>query len=172
MLDILKTRRSIRKFQDKEIEKEKIDSILKAALLSPSSRSRRPWEFVLVRDKEALKILSQSREHGSELLEGAPLCIVVLADQEACDVWIEDASIASIIMQLTAHSLGLGSCWVQIRERLDKDNKKSEDYIKKFLEIPQKYSVECMIAVGYPDEVKQPYNEENLPYNKIHFEKY
>lgn len=172
MLDLLKTRRSIRRFQDKDVEKEKLDIIIKAALLSPSSRTRRPWEFIVVTDKDILKKLSQCREHSSQLIAGAPLAIVIAADPKTCDVWIEDSSIASIIIQLTAHSLGLGSCWVQVRERLHSNNKKAEDYIKEVLGIPDNYVVESMVAMGYPDEEKKAYDLEELPYGKVHYNKY
>jgi len=172
MLDLLKSRRSIRKYQDKQVEKEKVDAIIKGALLAPSSRSRRPWEFVVVTDKEILKNLSQCREHGSQFLAGAPMGIVVIADPEVCDVWIEDASITSIIIQLTTQSLGLGSCWIQVRERFNSDNVKAEEHIKETLGIPEKYHVECIIATGYPAEQKKPYDEGELLYNKIHRETY
>lgn len=172
MIDLLTTRRSIRKFQNKGIEKEKIEAILKGALLSPSSRSIRPWEFIAVTDKELLQKLSLSKEHGSEFLEGAPLGIVIIADPEACDVWIEDSSIAAIITQLTAQSLGLGSCWIQIRERFHLENEKAEDYVKGILGIPGKYKVECIIAIGYAREEKKAYTDEDLKYNKIHIDKF
>jgi len=102
--DLLKKRRSIRKYINKKIEKEKVDMIIKSALMSPSSRGRRPWEFVLVEDRDLLEKLSNCREHGSQFLKEAALAVVVLADPDKCDVWIEDASIASLIIQLTAHS--------------------------------------------------------------------
>ncbi len=170
--DLVKSRRSIRKFQNREVEKEKLDTILKSALMSPSSRSRRPWEFIVVTDKDLLKKLSQCREHSSSFLAGAPLGIVVVADPEKCDVWIEDASIASIIIQLAAHSLGLGSCWIQVRERFRPHNVKAEEYIKDILGIPDKYNVECIVAVGYPAEDKPAYREEDLLYDKIHMNKW
>lgn len=170
--DLLKSRRSIRKFQAVEVEKEKIDKILKSALLAPSSRSKRPWEFIAVTDKELLQRLSQCRERISSFLADAPLGIVVIADAEASDVWTEDATIASILIQLSAHSLGLGSCWIQVRERFGADSVKAGDYIKKTLGIPDKYEVECMLAVGYPAEEKRAYTEDELPYNKIHFDRY
>lgn len=172
MLDLLLTRRSIRKFQDKSIEKEKINTILKSALLSPSSRDRKPWEFVVVTDREILNKLSRCREHGSQFLEEAPLGIVIIADPEACDVWIEDTSIAAIIIQLTAHSLGLGSCWVQVRERMHSDSKKAEDYIKEVLGIPDKYKVECIIGIGYKGEDKEAHDASKLPYDKVHYERF
>ena len=172
MYELLKTRRSIRKFQNKEVEKEKIDTILRCALLSPSSRSRRPWEFVVVTDKKMLKELSKCREHSSGFLAGAPVGIVVIADPEKCDVWVEDASIASIIMQLAAHKLGLGSCWIQVRRRTAPNGKETGDYIKELLGIPSKYEVECIIALGYPDEERCPYSETDLLYDKIHYGKF
>ena len=81
LIDILKSTRSIRKFQNKEVEKEKIDVILKSALLSPSSRSIRPWQFIAVTDAELIRQLSLCREPASQFLSGAPLAIVVLADK-------------------------------------------------------------------------------------------
>jgi nitroreductase len=172
LYDLLKSRRSIRSFLDREVEKEKADIILKSALLSPSSRSIRPWEFIAVTNENLLMQLSRCKEHGSQFLAGAPLGIVVIADPQACDAWIEDASIASIIIQLAAQSLGLGSCWIQVRERYHSRDKKAEDFIKEVLGIPEKYSVECIVAIGYPAEVKKPYDENGLLYGKLHFDKY
>jgi nitroreductase len=172
MLNLLKSRRSIRKFQEREIEKEKIDTILKSALLSPSSRGRRPWEFVAVTDKGLIQKLSQSKQSGSQFLKGAPLGIVVLANKNLCDVWIEDTSIVATIIQLTAQDLGLGSCWIQIRERLYSEDKNADTYIKEILNIPENCSVECIIAIGYPNENKEAYNEEDLLFEKVHYNGY
>jgi nitroreductase len=172
VFEILKSRRSIRKYEDREIEKEKADILLKAALLAPSSRGKKPWEFIAVTDKNLLKKLSESKEYGSQFLEGAPLGILVLADKECCDVWIEDASIAGAIIHLAAHSLGLGSCWIQIRERMHNKEEMAEDYIKKLFNIPARYAVECIISVGYPAEDKKAYEDNDLIYNKLHFNGY
>jgi len=172
MLDLLKQRRSIRKYQDRAVEQEKLDIILKSALLAPSSRGIRPWEFIVVTDKEILEKLSQCKAHSSQFLKDAPLGIVVIADMTASDVWIEDVSIASTIIQLTAQYLGLGSCWIQIRNRKTADNKSSEDYVKELLNIPEKYSVDNIIAIGYPGEQKKPYDENALLYDKVHMERY
>jgi len=168
--DMLKARRSIRNFSDKEVEKEKIDIILKSALLAPSSRSIRPWEFIAVTDKELLEKLSKCKEHGSQFLTNAKLGVLVIADPEKSDVWIEDASIASIVMQLAAQSLDLGSCWIQIRQRFHSEQKSAEAYIKELMQIPEKYCVESIIAIGYPDESRKPYDENELNFDKLHFE--
>jgi nitroreductase len=170
--DLLKSRRSIRKFENREVEKEKIDTILKSALLAPSSRAIRPWEFIAVTDRTLLKKLSGCKEYGSELLAGAPLGIVVIADPKACDVWVEDASIASIIIQLSAQSLDLSSCWIQVRERFHSGEVKAEDYIKGVLGIPEKYSIECIVAIGYPAEEKRAYGDNELLYDKIHINRF
>ena len=172
LFDILKSRRSIRKFQNKEVEKEKIDVILKSALLSPSSRSIRPWQFIAVTDVELIRQLSLCRGPASQFLESAPLAIAVTADKGASDVWIEDTSIAAAIIQLTVQDLGLGSCWIQVRERFHTEQETAEEYIREVLGIPEQYSVECMIAIGYAGEEKKPYEEESLLYQKLHFNKF
>jgi len=169
MLDILQRRRSIRKYKEDKVEKEKVDRLIKAALLSPTSKNRRPWEFIFVDDRALLLKLSESKEHGCAFLKEAALGIVVIADPDKCDVWIEDASIASIILHLTAELMDLGSCWIQIRERWHDELTTSEEYIKDVLNIPDKYKVESIIAIGYPDEKKSPHDESELQYNKVHF---
>jgi len=171
VLELLKKRRSIRKYQDKKIEKEKIDALIKGALVSPSSKNNRPWEFIVVTDEEILEKLSQSK-HGAQMLKGAPLGIVVLADPNKSDVWVEDASIASTNIIITAESLGLGSCWVQIRNRMYSPDKTAEEYVKEILDIPEEFRVLSIISIGYPDEVKAPHKEENLLYERVHYNKF
>lgn len=167
--ELLKSRRSIRKYKEQEVEKNKVETILKSALMAPSSMDRKPWEFIAVTDKDKLEKLSKCKKHGASFLDGAPLGIVVVADIEKCDVWIEDASITATIIQLTVQSLGLGSCWIQIRERFDCNNESSEKLVRSLLEIPENYAVLCIISIGYPDEEKNSMNENELPYEKIHY---
>lgn len=114
LLDLLRKRRSIRRYKDRPVEKEIIDILKEVALRSPSSRGINPWRFFFITDKARLEELSRSKEQGSSFLRGAGLGVVVCADEKESDVWIEDCSIASIIMQLAGISLGLGSCWIQI----------------------------------------------------------
>ena len=167
MLDILRDRRSIRRYKDEKIDEQIIEQLKEAALRSPSSRGINPWRFLFITDKEKLEVLSRAKKSGSGFLKGAGLGVVVIARDEESDVWIEDCSIASIILQLAGHSLGLGSCWVQIRNRMHDDGQTSEDYIRKVLDLPERSKVECMIAFGYPDEIKEPHSRSELKYEKI-----
>lgn len=170
--DLAKNRRSIRKYLEKSVEREKIEQILQTALMSPASKRTNGWEFVVVEDKEMLKKMSECRPFGSKLVEGAPLAIVVIADSEKSDVWYEDASIAATFIQLQAEDLGLGSCWVQVHNREKNEQQTAEDYIKGLLNIPQNLCVLNIVAIGYKDEERKPYDEEKLQYEKIHWEKF
>ncbi|MCK9564725.1 MAG: nitroreductase family protein [Methanothrix sp.] len=167
MLDILRGRRSIRRYKDREIEAEKIELLMEAALRSPSSRGINPWRFLFVTDRSLLSELSRAKESGSSFLNGASIGVVVCAAQGESDVWVEDCTIAAIILQLAGQSLGLGSCWIQIRKRMHSSNLSSEDYIKRVLDLPENFIVECMIALSYPDEDKEPVPKEKLEYEKI-----
>jgi nitroreductase len=168
VISLIQKRRSIRRFLEKPVEAEKIDLLIEAALRAPSSRGLNPWEFVVVTDKDLLAKLSQAKQHGSAFLKNAPLGIVACADPEKSDVWVEDASIASIFIHLAAESLGLGSCWIQIRERMHDGKKSAQEHVTETLNIPAKMRVESIIAVGYPDETKPPHGKEELLYEKVH----
>jgi nitroreductase len=167
MLDILRKRRSIRKYKDKEIEQSIIEDIKEAALRSPTSRGVGPWRFFFITDRARLDELSRSKKSGSSFLKGAAMGVVVCADETQSDVWIEDCSIAAIIMQLTGQSLGLGSCWIQIRNRLHRDAMASEDFVRTVLNLSDNMRVESIIAFGYPDEELLPRPKEQLEYDKI-----
>jgi nitroreductase len=170
IFELLKTRRSIRKYLPKAVEPEKIDQITLAALMSPASKRSNPWEFIVVTENEMLLKLSESRSHSSQMLADSPLGIVVIADESKSDVWMEDASIAAIIMQLQAQDLGLGSCWIQVYGR-DKDaDTTAEEFIKKLLNIPQQFHVLCILSIGYPNEERKHFDTDKLAITKIHSE--
>lgn len=169
-LNLLRERRSVRLFKKKQVEKDKINILIEAALRSPSSRSLNPWEFIVVTNPTKLLELSKSKPHGSGFLKGAPLGIVVIADPEKCDVWVEDCSIASILIQLAAESIGLKSCWIQIRKRFYNKTTTAEKKVSEILNIPENYNIESIIAIGYPDEIKEGHSEESLQTSKVHYE--
>ena len=171
-LSLIQRRRSIRAYLNKPIEPEKIELLLEAALRAPSSRSIYPWEFIVIDRPELLEKLAKSKQHGSSFLKNAPLGIVICADPQKCDVWVEDTSIAATYIQLAAESLGLGSCWIQIRERMHDSAKTAGEYIGETLGIPGGLKVASIIAVGYPDEKPEPHKKEDLRYGKVFYNKY
>jgi nitroreductase len=171
-LDILRQRRSIRTSVKKPVEREKIDQLIEAALRAPSSRGLNPWQFILVSDKDLLTALARAKPHGASFLASAPLGIVVCADSNRSDVWIEDAAIASTLIHLAAVSLELGSCWIQIRKRMHDPSKTAQAYVRDVLDVPDSLAVESIIAVGYPDEIKPGHPKKDLPDGKVHNNRY
>ena len=168
----IRQRRSIRKYTDKIIEPEKMDQIIEAILRSPSSKRHNPWQFIVVTEPELLERLSKSKPHGSSFLANAPLAIVVCGDPSVTDTWIEDTTIASIFGQLTAESLGLGSCWIQIRDRRHNSQLLSEAYIADLLNIPADLKAESIIVIGYPDEQKPLKPLSDLQFDKVKLNSY
>lgn len=171
MLEVIRSRRSTRKFRDEKLEPEKLQRVLKAGLLAPSSCNKRPVEFIVVQDRETLGKLKECKSFGTAGLDTAPCAIVVIADSETSDVWVEDASIATILLQLEAESLGLGSVWIQIRNRRSNTGN-SEDDIRAVLNIPEKYGVLDIVAVGYKDERKDAYGEDDIDFSPVHNERF
>lgn len=168
MLSLLRQRRSIRAFENRPLDSATIRTLVECILRSPSSRNIRPWEFVVVTDKSLLCTLADSKQHGSSFLSQAPLGVIVCAHEHASDVWIEDCSIASIVVQLSAESMGLGACWIQIRKRNHDAATSSEEFIRKHAHIPETLRVESIIAIGYPAENKAPHAVESLLHEKVH----
>lgn len=162
----------MRKFTGEEVNQEEVVTLLKAALMSPSSKRSNYWQFIAVDDKETLEKLSHCKEMGAAFLAEAALAIVVMADPLASDVWIEDAAIASIMIQLQAEDLGLGSCWVQVRERFTATGMPSGEYVHEVLDIPLQLQVVSIIAVGHKGMERKPFNEEHLQWEKVHINKY
>lgn len=171
-LQLLQKRRSIRKFGQSRVEKEKIDYILESLLRSPSSRSLNPWEFVVVDDPEILANLAQAKPHGASFIKNAPLAIAICARPEVCDVWVEDCSIAAILTHLAAADVGLGSCWVQLRLRQHESGESASTYAARLLELPEGVEVEAVIALGYPAEEKAGHSRDDLLWSRIHHNRY
>jgi nitroreductase len=168
-IDLLRARRSIRRFQDRPVEKDKIEVLMEAILRSPSSRGFNPWEFVVVSDPAMLARLSKAKPHGAAFLKNAPLAVVVCADPERSDVWVEDAAIASIILHLAAADLGLGSCWIQIRQREHDEKQSAGEYIAGLLGLRKGLEVESIIAAGYSAEEKPGHPASSLLFDKVRF---
>ena len=167
MLEILYNRRSTRKFSEKKVDDDIIHQLLKAGLHSPSSKNSQPWAFVVVDDPELLSQLSIAKPHGACLLKHAPLAVVVAGDKTKSDVWIEDCSIASIILQLAAEALGLGSCWVQIHRRYHDDDKTANEFISELLNIPDHLEVLSIVGIGYKAADRPALSDKEMDWNKV-----
>ncbi|MFH0728858.1 MAG: nitroreductase family protein [Pseudomonadota bacterium] len=170
--DLIRSRRSIRQYEDRPVEPEKIDLLVEAVLRSPSSRGFNPWSFIVVTDPDTLTALSKAKPHGASFLARAPLAVVICADPGKSDVWVEDASIAAIYLHLAATDLGLGSCWIQLRERKYSEKETARDYVARLLGVPDGIEVEAIIAIGYPKEEKAPHPQSSLVYDKVSWERY
>lgn len=164
------TRRSIRKYQDRKVEKEVIEQLMKTAVVSPSGRNGRPYEFVVVDDKEIIKKLAHSKESGAQFAENAPLMIVTLYHEYPTGE--DDACIASTIIQLKAHELGLGSCWLQTKGKIGTNGKTCYENIREILNLPKDIYISNMISLGYPAEERPAYTEKDMDMTKVHFNKW
>lgn len=165
---LLVNRRSIRRYTPQPIDSEHVRMILEAALLSPTSKSSRAWEFVVIEDKQTLDSLSQCKMAGAGPVAKATLAVVVAVDTTSTEPWIEDGSIAASNMMLQAADLGIGSCWIQVRGRGTADGTPSEDFVQDLLGIPEHIIPLCIITLGYADEQRKPQDCEKLLWEKIH----
>lgn len=172
LLELMCGRRSIRKYTAEVIPAEKLQTVLQAGLLSASGRSRRPWEFIVVRNKEMMKKMSECRVGAAKMLEGADTAIVVVANPDLTDVWTEDCSIAMANMHLMAHSLGIGSCWIQGRLRVSSDGNSTESYLRNLLLYPENYRLEAILSLGMPLNHPERYQLDDLHTEKIHWGKF
>ena len=133
---VIEQRRSIRKYKDKPVPKEKIMKILESGRIAPSASNRQPWHFIVVQNKEMIKKLAKQ-----DWAASAPAMIVCLADVEASPNWCQnDLGIAVEHMVLTAWDLGLGTCWMGQSNR--------EDLLKELLGIPDKYRPIALYTLG------------------------
>ena len=172
LLEIMRKRRSVRKYTNETVSDEQLQHILQAGLLSPSGRRIRPWEFIVVKDRDVLQKLAYSRTGAADMLKNASCAIVLIADYNKTDVWIEDCSIAIAYMHLMADSLGLGSCWIQGRLRESAEGISSDEYVRNLLGYPENLCLEAILSIGVPVEKKEPYAINELSEEKIHFNRY
>ena len=168
LLDIMKHRRSVRTYNGQPVSDKDVEQILLAGLFSASGRARRPWEFIVVRDKGLLQKLSVCREHGAGMLANADCAIVVLGDPQKTDVWAEDCSIAMANMHLMADYLGVGSCWIQNRLRTAPDGRPVTAYLRELLRFPEHLEAEAILSLGMTDNHPAPHTESELPLYQVH----
>jgi len=165
VLEVIKKRRSIRKFKKKEVEQEKIEEILKAAMYSPSAAHRRPWEFIVIKNQELKDKLSKSTPWCG-FVKDAPIVLVIAA--KLSPQWIEDCSIVAEAIYLEATNQGLGTCFCQILD----PKTHNEEYVRELIKTPKDVRILCLMPIGYPDEEKEEHSEKEFDKSKIHYEKY
>jgi len=171
MLKVIRQRHSIRSYQNKPVEDEKVEEILKAAQFAPSANHRCPWEFVVVDDPRTKENLSRATPWGS-FISQAPVVIVVCSDEEKSREWLEDASIVGAHIYLEATNQGLGTCWVQVRGSQTESSQDSESYVRQLLNIPNSFRVVAIFPIGYPAEEKPEHIDEEVLSEKIHKNKW
>jgi nitroreductase len=148
ILEMIKTRRSIRKYKPDPISEEEMNKILEAGRWAPSADNNQPWRFIVLRSQEMRKKLADTLTWG-RFLSQAPLGIAVTVNPGASNHPVEDGAAATQNMLLEAHSLGLGGCWIGTYDSSDEEN------AKKVLNVPEDEKLLSVIAIGHPAESPQ-----------------
>jgi nitroreductase len=171
-IELARERRSVRAFTEQKVERAKIEQIIETALRSPSGRGRRPYHLTVVDDRILIDKLAVAKEHGGTFLKSAQLAIVVCGEPQKSDMWIEDSTIAAVTMQYAVSDLGLGSCWVHMRDRNYNEKIKSTAYIAELLNLPEELEVLCILAVGYSAQTPAPLDHFSLKYKQVSLNNY
>lgn len=154
--EVIAKRHSVRKFEDRPVEREVIDAVLNAAQTAPSSKNCRSTAFMVIEDRDTIAAISEMRDFGSAFVRNAPAVVVVMGDETKTDLWVDNCAISATFVQLAATALDLGSCWVHVngrpRSREDASLGDAESYLKKLLGIRDGMRILCVIALGYPLE--------------------
>jgi len=168
LLEIIKTRRSVRRFKPTNVPDKMINSLIDSARHAPSADNIQPWEFVIVKDKRIKEQLAKTHAW-SHFVCDASVCIVVLGNEKMSPSYFAiDAACATENLLLASHSVGLGACWVAV---YDPHNPNFESYVRDVLNVPPHLRIIAMVPVGYPDEKAESRNLREL--NRIlHFDKY
>jgi nitroreductase len=135
----IQERHSVRAYLPEKVPENKVKKILEAARLAPSAGNRQPWHFIIVTDQDKRKYLSKGRF--ARFLVESPIVIVGCGDPTASPNWyVVDTAISMQNMVLTATAEGLGTCWI---------GSFNEDHVKRLLNIPNRFRVIAILAVGY-----------------------
>ncbi|MEF8878983.1 MAG: nitroreductase family protein [Candidatus Thermoplasmatota archaeon] len=165
-LEAVLNRRSIRKYSDRSIPKDKINTLLEAAMNAPSAKNEQTWCFVVLDEKQYLKKIAVSHPH-ADMLKQADKAILVCGDlkrEKTENYWMINCSAATENILIAAHGLGIGSCWIGIYPRAERVN-----MIKEIVELPDHVVPFALVSLGYPDEKHRRVNrfdESRVHYNK------
>ena len=161
-------RRSIRKFEDRPVGKEKIEQILKAAMQAPSAANQQAWEFIVVEDKDTLEKLSLMTPY-SKPVAGSAVTLVLLANSNEFKVptgWQQDMGAVAQNILLEVTHLDLGAVWLGVATA-----DFAVDYVNNFFSLPENIKPFALVAIGYPDGQKNEFVD-RYKSEKIHYEKY
>jgi nitroreductase len=147
VLEAIKSRRSIRKFRPEPVPQELLNKILEVGRLAPSAKNQQPWNFIILKDHKHRKRIAENTAENGDFLAEAAVGIAVVVDPAISAHCVEDGSITSNLMILTAHSLGLGTCWIGAY------GSEYEENVKELMKIPNEKRLLSIIALGYPNEV-------------------
>ena len=163
VINNIMTRTSVRQYQDKAVEQDKVETMLRAGMAAPTAVNKQPWHFVVVTDRQLISQLS--RQAGQ-----SPLLIVVCGDLSKAmqgkgqEYWIQDCSAATENLLLAAHAMGLGAVWTG---QWPMDDRYKET--QRLLSLPENIVPLATVVIGYPDEQPEPkdkWKPENVSYNK------
>jgi len=161
-MEVILTRRSIRKYRSETISKETVDDLLKAAMSAPSATNKRPWHFIIISNREILDVIPSFHPYAA-MLQQSSLAIAVCGDTEVQpDFWIQDCAAATENILLAAHAKGLGAVWLAIYPRAPRIKG-----LQDILHIPPHIIPLSLVSLGYPAEIKQPGN--HYDQSKIHY---
>lgn len=164
-MDSILKRRSIRKYKDIKVSDEIVEDLLKAAMAAPSAGNEQPWEFVVLRDKEIMKNITEVHPY-SKMLLNSDVAIVVCGDEKKevfKGYWVQDCSAATENILLAAQDMGLGAVWLGVYPIADRVKK-----IQEILGLPSSVVPLSIVPVGYPDEEKTPgdrFDKTRIHYN-------
>lgn len=171
LLELALKRRSCRRYTGEPVLDEVVNEILKVALMAPSSWGQHPIEFVVLRDRKTIEAVARCKRMGAGPLPTADAAIVVMADTSNCELWIEDAAVASTYILLAAEELGMGACWIHMRNRAGQRTTADEE-IRKVLGVPDNYSVLNVVALGQKGENKAARAEKDIHLQNVHYGKF
>ena len=167
--DVMLKRRSVRQYTDEPIPADKLERILKAGLIAPTSMNRKPCEFIVVQDKEMLKKLSEVKEYGSAMIADSSAAIVVIASEKKADTWIEDSSIALAYMSLAATDAGVGNCWCQVHLRKTGEGRNAETAVRQLLKLADEYRIVGILPLGIPAVEMKPHTWDEADFTKVQY---
>ncbi|MCD6080721.1 MAG: nitroreductase family protein [Candidatus Omnitrophica bacterium] len=161
-IEVIKNRRSVRKYSDKKIPEDVIIDIVDCARLAPTARNEQPWEFIIIRDRRNLEKLTAIIGKNAPFLKNASCCIAVFCRETK--YYLEDGCAATQNILLSAKSYGLGSCWIA------GDKKEYAEKVRKFLNVPLGYKLISLVSLGYPEDTHSP--PKRALEDVIHWEKF